>query len=100
MLISLVFGKQPIRGRPAVNVGSYNHPVWYAQEHLRIVPYQPYTRPIPDDYTASMVKEACRSPELNRAYIEKEGLASLGFTPGNDAVAFVSHPALLGSRPN
>ncbi|KAI1516201.1 hypothetical protein A1F97_06134 [Pyrenophora tritici-repentis] len=60
-----VFRKRPTPGRPAVNVGTGDRPVWYAQEHLRIVPYQPYTKPVPDQFTSSMVNEACRSPELN-----------------------------------
>ncbi|KAF2126832.1 Piwi-domain-containing protein [Dothidotthia symphoricarpi CBS 119687] len=87
---SLLFGSPPIKDRPAVNVGSFSHPVWYAQEHLRIVPYQAYTRPVPNKYTATMVTEAARSPSANRAFIEKEGLRSLGFTTGADAVPFVT----------
>lgn len=89
-LTQVVFGTSPVTGRPAVNVGSRQHPIWYAQEHLRIVPYQPYTRPVPDQYTSSMVDEACRDPEISRAYIENEGLRSLGFTTSGDSFSFVS----------
>ena len=90
MLIVAVFSTQPRKDLVAVNVGSRLHPVWYAQEFLRIVPYQPYTRPVPDAYTSSMVDQACRDPAVSRAYIEKEGLASIGFTTNDSAVAFVS----------
>ncbi|KAI4940044.1 uncharacterized protein J4E92_001332 [Alternaria infectoria] len=83
-----VFSTQPRKDLVAVNVGSRLHPVWYAQEFLRIVPYQPYTRPVPDPYTSSMVDQACRDPAVSRAYIEKEGLASIGFTTNDSAVAF------------
>lgn len=89
-LTLLIFGKKPAMKRPAVNVGSQLHPVWFAQEHLRIVPYQLFTRPVPEKYTSCMVREACRSPNLTRAYLEHEGLASLGFTPSKEEAAFVS----------
>lgn len=87
-LTYLVFSKMLVRGRPAVNVGSQLHPVWYAQEHLRIVPYQLYTRPVPDKYTSSMVLQASRTPVVSRAYIENEGLARLGFVPGTTQASF------------
>ncbi|CAE7032959.1 Piwi domain containing protein [Pyrenophora teres f. teres] len=90
-----VFQRRPIPGRPAVNVGPGDRPVWYAQEHLRIVPYQPYTKPVPDKFTSSMVNEACRAPELSRAYIENEGLKSIGFSIGANAVAFNNIPLRL-----
>ena len=83
-------GRPPISGRPAVNVGSRNHPIWYALEHLQLVPYQPYTRPVPDGYTRSMVEQACRDPQASRALIENEGLSNMGFAKGSNAAGFVS----------
>ncbi|CAI6332683.1 unnamed protein product [Periconia digitata] len=77
------FVKPPVTGREAVNVGTLGKPIWYAQEQLRIVPYQVYTRPVPDNLTASMVTQSARKPEIARAFIEKEGLATLGFPPRN-----------------
>lgn len=77
-------------GRPAVNVGSRNKPIWYALEHLQLVPYQPYIRLVPDDYASSMVDQACRDPGISRALIENEGLANMGFTTGGDEAGFVS----------
>jgi eukaryotic translation initiation factor 2C len=85
-----VFVRTPTRKIPAVNVGSRQNPVWYAQEFLRIAHYQPYTRPVPDSYAASMVDQACRDPRVSRAYIEREDLGSIGFTIGAGTTAFVS----------
>ncbi|KAH7092237.1 ribonuclease H-like domain-containing protein [Paraphoma chrysanthemicola] len=66
-------------GRPAINVGSSEEPVWYAQELLRIVPYQLYTRPVPDHLTGFMFKQAARSPTQAQWLIHEEGLRHLGF---------------------
>ncbi|PVI04669.1 Piwi-domain-containing protein [Periconia macrospinosa] len=76
------FVNAPVHGRRAVNVAKSTTapPIWYAQEQLRIVPYQVYNRPVPDTLTASMVNQAAKSPQDARAHIEGEGLKTLGFT--------------------
>ncbi|KAF2867614.1 hypothetical protein BDV95DRAFT_597829 [Massariosphaeria phaeospora] len=71
--------------RKAVNVGNANNQIWYAQEHLRIVPYQIYSRPLPEHLTGSMVTQAAKTPEQGRALIEQEGLRTLGFTASSTA---------------
>ncbi|KAF2028677.1 Piwi-domain-containing protein [Setomelanomma holmii] len=68
-----------IKGRPAINCGTDTDPVWYAQEILRIVPYQIYSRPVPDDLKGSMVEQAALSPAIARSLIETEGLRHIGF---------------------
>ena len=68
----------------AVNVGSTAEPVWYAQELLRIVPYQLYTRPVPDHLTGDMVKNAAYTPAQSRWLIQNEGLRHLGFSEIKD----------------
>jgi eukaryotic translation initiation factor 2C len=69
-------------------VGTDHDPIWFAQEQLRILPYQVYTRPVPERLAGSMVNEAAKTPAHGRAFIEKEGLSALGFTTNqtNDAV--------------
>jgi eukaryotic translation initiation factor 2C len=86
-----VFGLDVQTGRPAVNVGSSADPVWYAQEALRIVPYQMYTRPVPDHLTGAMVGRAAYHPKQSQWLIEHEGLQQLGFNVIQDgAVQMVS----------
>lgn len=70
----------PVLGQPAVNVGTTADPIWFAQEQLRILPYQIYRKPVSEKLTGSMVKEAAKIPKHGRAFIEGEGLAALGFT--------------------
>jgi eukaryotic translation initiation factor 2C len=77
-----------------VNVGTDKDQIWFAQEQLRIVPYQIYNRPVPERLTGSMVTEAAKTPGHSRAFIENEGLASLGFTTSQIAKAL---PAKLVS---
>ncbi|KAF1966235.1 Piwi-domain-containing protein [Bimuria novae-zelandiae CBS 107.79] len=72
-----VFGKKVQHGRRAINVGSRTNEVWYAQEHLRILPYQIYTRPIPDHLAISMVNTAAYHPAVSQHLIENEGLSML-----------------------
>jgi hypothetical protein len=91
VLTSSVFGLDVQTGRPAVNVGSSADPVWYAQEALRIVPYQMYTRPVPDHLTGAMVDQAAYHPRQSQWLIEHEGLSQLGFNVIQDnAVQMVS----------
>jgi eukaryotic translation initiation factor 2C len=51
-----------VTGRKAINVGSSTDTVWYAQELLRIFPYQIYTHPVPELLTGEMVKKAAHVP--------------------------------------
>ncbi|EAT81960.2 hypothetical protein SNOG_10566 [Parastagonospora nodorum SN15] len=93
-------------GQPAVNVGTMRDEIWFAQEQLRILPYQIYSRPLPESLTGSMVQEAAKTPADGRAHIEKEGLGALGFTPEqtknatstNFSSFFKTEPALLKYR--
>jgi eukaryotic translation initiation factor 2C len=78
------FGLTAMTGRKAVNVGTDDEPVWYAQEHLRIVPYQLYKRPVPEHLTSSMVNQAALDPDVARTLIEREGLVHLGFNDMKD----------------
>lgn len=65
--------------------------MWYAQELLRIVPYQIYTRTVPDDLTGSMVEQAALDPASSQRLIEYEGLRHLGFRDiKNEKIRFVS----------
>jgi eukaryotic translation initiation factor 2C len=81
-----------VKGRKAVNCGTKEEPVWYAQELLRIVPYQLFTRPVPDCLTGSMVNQAAFDPAVAQRFIEKEGLSHLGFDEVKDEkVSFVSN---------
>jgi eukaryotic translation initiation factor 2C len=73
-----------VKGRPAINVGSDDDPVWYAQEALRILPYQIYTRPVPHDLTGSMVDKAAHHPAQSQWLIENEGLRCMGFDTVED----------------
>ena len=92
MLTFLAFGKPPILNRKAVNVGSDSDPVWYAQEHLRIVPYQMLTRTVPEHLTSSMVEQAALDPAVTQRLIEREGFAHVGLDEiKNEKVNFVSH---------
>ncbi|KAL1606847.1 hypothetical protein SLS60_004256 [Paraconiothyrium brasiliense] len=87
-----VFGKKVQPGRKAINVGSETNKIWYAQEHLRIIPYQIYTRPVPDHLTGSMVNTAARDPNVARTLIENEGLSKLGISQvGDSKVSFVKY---------
>jgi eukaryotic translation initiation factor 2C len=54
---------------------------------LQILPWQFYRRPVPEQLTGSMVKEAAKNPDVGRALIENEGLVSLGFTRDDTANA-------------
>ncbi|KAF1972556.1 Piwi-domain-containing protein [Bimuria novae-zelandiae CBS 107.79] len=83
-----VFGRSIDSNLKAINVGKQNDPVWYPQEFLRIVPFQAYTKQVPEHLTAAMVNEACRNPAESRVLIETEGLRSLGFVQGSNASAF------------
>ncbi|KAF1951181.1 hypothetical protein CC80DRAFT_509048 [Byssothecium circinans] len=56
------FEFEPVRGRPAVKVGTSQNAIWYSQEKLRILPYQIYRRPVPVRPTASMVNQAAKPP--------------------------------------
>lgn len=85
-----MFGKTIDPTKRAVNVGKKDEPIWYPQEFLRIVPFQVYTKQVPENLTAAMVKEACRDPAESRMLIEMEGLRSLGFVPGKTSSSFVS----------
>ncbi|KAI4671213.1 uncharacterized protein J4E88_009246 [Alternaria novae-zelandiae] len=83
------FGLTAMTGRKAVNVGTATDPVWYAQEHLRIVPYQIFRRPVPEHLTSSMVNQAALNPGVAQTLIEREGLAHLGFNEvKNEKVGF------------
>jgi eukaryotic translation initiation factor 2C len=94
----LVFGIKIKEGRPAVNVGSDKDPVWYAQEALRIIPYQMYTRPVPDSLTGAMVQKAAYHPSQSQWLIENEGLRQMGFNiVQNNAVSMVSLLKQLGT---
>ncbi|KAI4623607.1 hypothetical protein J4E80_003418 [Alternaria sp. BMP 0032] len=78
-----------VPGRKAVNVGSAGDPVYYAQEMLRIIPYQLYTRPVPDRFTRNMVEMAALDPGQSQWLIENEGLSQLGFANAkNEEVQF------------
>ncbi|PSN65856.1 Piwi-domain-containing protein [Corynespora cassiicola Philippines] len=79
-----VFGMKIAPDSRAINVGDKTHPVWYAEQHLRIVPYQLYKRPVPDHLTGSMVNIAAHDPDHSRNLIEKEGLEYLGFRQNRD----------------
>ncbi|KAI4672724.1 uncharacterized protein J4E78_001226 [Alternaria triticimaculans] len=84
-----VFGQSAVPGRKAVNVGSAGDPVYYAQEMLRIIPYQLYTRPVPDRFTRNMVEMAALDPGQSQWLIENEGLSQLGFANAkNEEVQF------------
>ena len=86
-----MFGQSAVPGRKAVNVGSAGDPVYYAQEMLRIIPYQLYTRPVPDRFTRNMVEMAALDPGQSQWLIENEGLSQLGFANAkNEEVQFVS----------
>jgi hypothetical protein len=40
----------------AVNLGNKEDKSWFAPEHLHILPYQLYNRPVPDHLTKSMLR--------------------------------------------
>jgi eukaryotic translation initiation factor 2C len=83
------------KDQKAINVGSDADPVWYAAEMLRILPFQLYSRPVPDHLAQFMVEEAARSPAESQRLIENEGLSHLGFADVKDeAVRFVSRCVL------
>lgn len=91
ILTLLGFGFVVVKGRKGDNVGTDADPVWYAQEHLRIAPYQIYTRTVPDHLTASMVEQAALGPQVAQHLIEQEGLAHIGFSEAKyEKVGFVS----------
>jgi hypothetical protein len=46
----------------AVNLGNKENESWFAPEHLKILQYQLYSRPVPDHLTESMLKIANRTP--------------------------------------
>jgi eukaryotic translation initiation factor 2C len=73
----------------AVNLGSQQRPSWFAPEHLRILPYQMFTRLLPERLTNGMLDVACRPPARTQACIELEGLLNLGFRTGQGIVSFV-----------
>ncbi|KAL5415744.1 hypothetical protein PMIN03_002520 [Paraphaeosphaeria minitans] len=73
----------------AVNVSPNNDdPIWYPHEFLRIVPFQVYSKPVPERLTQAMVGEACHDPAISRAMIQAEGLSSLGFVAGERSKTF------------
>jgi eukaryotic translation initiation factor 2C len=92
--------KSIIGDRKAVNCGTTQDPKWYAQELLRIVPYQLFTRPVPDCLTGSMVEQAAFDPAVAQRLIENEGLPQMGFSEVKDEkTSFVSqnilHPLFI-----
>ncbi|KAF2122915.1 hypothetical protein BDV96DRAFT_656661 [Lophiotrema nucula] len=75
--LTSVFDRKVEGGWQAVNVGSKQDPVWYPAQFLRIMPFQPCRRALPDKLTENMLTEACQRPPQSRALIEVEGLESL-----------------------
>lgn len=73
-----------------MNVGTWDQPVWFAPEHLRILPYQIYKRPVPDHLTRGMLDVACQPPERSKALIQMEGLKNLGVDVATGLVSLVS----------
>ncbi|KAF1951180.1 Piwi-domain-containing protein [Byssothecium circinans] len=79
---------------PAINVSTRDKAVWLAPEHLHILPYQLYKRPVPDHLTRFILDEACKHPQASRAMIELEGLKQLGVTSSQGLVKFTKCPVL------
>jgi len=85
------FGHRAAHGQPAVNTKDILNSVWYAQEQLCIAPFQIYSKPVPEDLIASIVKQAAKIPEQARAFIENEGLPVVGVNkPSSVLTSFVS----------
>ena len=80
----------------AVNLGNKTNPSWFAPEHLRILPYQIYRRPVPDRLTSDMLDLANNTPIKNQILITGHGLPAFSLENTNDAdwKAFVSSDKL------
>jgi eukaryotic translation initiation factor 2C len=50
---------------------------WFAPEHLKILPYQLFNRPVPDHLTESMLEIANRTPAQNATFLNTHGLPNL-----------------------
>jgi eukaryotic translation initiation factor 2C len=87
-----VFGIKAKESRPAMNVGSDADPMWYAQEVLRIVPYQIYTKTVSDHLAGALVQSAAYHPTQSQWLIEHEGLKQMGFGEiKNEAIQMVNY---------
>jgi len=100
VLTSAVFGVTLNKELAAVNVGTKDDPIWYAQELLKIMPYQVYNHLLPGDLTSGMIRAACKGPSETRARIEQEGLGGLGITDLENPTHLVSSPHTLRNPTN
>jgi eukaryotic translation initiation factor 2C len=77
----------------AVNLGNKANPSWFAPEHLRIMPYQVYRRPVPDHLTSDMLAIANNTPEVNQRLMNMHGLTTFKLRDTNEKgwKTFVRH---------